>query len=294
MNSKFKYSLVLCMGFFSLIDFAMPAFAEVSKKKFEFKLTGGFTYMVIGDLNDHLVDWNKTRRRSIEGAGGTILKESQPLHWGGEFIGELLYNFDNSFTVSIGIGYIRGSHTDSAETLLDTVTGKNDHDTRVSAVPVRIGGVYSIPISNKTRISLGTGLGYYCSKFEKFYRREPGDGYWINSDFSGKGGGLGFDGTIGFEYSVSNNIALVVEGQGRYAKVSGISGSRDRIDSNGWSDSIVGDYYTLEREREPGIWSRVFNIAEEAPSGEGIRNVRDGVIDLSGFTIRIGLKIGLF
>jgi len=209
--------LFLCLFLSNLLS--LPALAEAPQKKFELKLTGGLTYMGLGDWNAHILDWNSSRRRSVEADGGSIIKENKTLHWGGEISGDVLCNLSSRFALSIGVGFLSGRQKDGAETLRDTVTGKNTIDTKVSASSIRAGGFYYIPMFSQARISLGAGLGYYFAKFDEFYRREPGDGYWIDSDFDGKGGGLGFDGTVGFEYSVSKNIVLVVEGYGRYAKV---------------------------------------------------------------------------
>lgn len=284
--------LVVC-GLFALPG-AEKAFSEIAEHKLGFKLTGGWTYLVVGDLNAHNTDWNATRRRTVEAASGVVISENQELHWGGEISGDFFYYLSPGFALSVGTGYTFGKKADSAETRTGGITGLNTMDTNVSAVPIRAGGTWFIPVSKRARISLSAGLGFYFAKFDRYYRRESGDGYWINSDFTGKGEGVGFDGGVGFEYSISNKVAIVIEGYGRYARISGIEGTRARNDSNGWSDSIEGSYYGLEREREPNIWSRVFNIATEPPGGEGTRNVRDGVIDFSGFSLRIGLKLGLF
>jgi hypothetical protein len=240
------------------------------------------------------VGWNEHRRINVETAGGTVLSENQELHWGKEVAGDLFYYLSSRFAISAGAGYISGRVNDVAETVVGEVKAFNIHDFKVRAVPIRVGAAYFLPVFPKSRISVGAGLGYYFAKFDRFYRREPGTGYWIDSNMTGTGQGLGFYGVIGFEYSATKKIALVIEGTGRYSKISGIKGSRERVDSNNWSDSVEAPYYALDRERLPGMWFPVVNIADPAPSGEGTRNVRDAVLDFSGFSIRVGMKINLF
>jgi hypothetical protein len=164
----------------------------------------------------------------------------------------------------------------------------------VKAIPLKAKAYIFFPVSPQVQIALGGGLGYYFADFKRFYRREPGDGYWIDSDMEGNGAGLGVEGGISLEYALSEGMTIFLEGSGRVAKIGGIEGTRERVDSNNWSDSLEGSYYALERERSPGIWSPVVNIATEAPSGGGTRNVRDAHLDFSGFTIKVGLKIRLF
>lgn len=73
-----------------------------------------------------------------------------------------------------------------------------------------------------------------------------------------------------------------------------MTGSRERNDSNDWGDYVDGEFYEFEREREEGIWSRVFNVYAETPTGDNIREVEDGALDFSGYNIKIGLSFGLF
>jgi hypothetical protein len=264
------------------------------ENKFDLKISGGVTYLKVGDWNAHHVGWNKQRRMSVEAAGGTVLSENQELHWGKEIAGELIFNLNSRFAVSGGIGYIYGKIADSAETIVGGVAASNIHDFKTRVIPLRVGGYAFFPLAPKMRLSFGAGLGYYLTKVDRFYRREPGDGYWIDSEGKATGGGIGFDGGIGFEYAISSSVTIFIEGTGRFAKISGLEGKRERNDSNNWSDSIDGKYYALERERPPWGWFSVVNIATTAPSGAGTRNVRDAAVDFSGYTIRVGLKIKLF
>jgi hypothetical protein len=268
--------------------------AKEKKGNIDLKISGGTTYLEVGDWNAHHLGWNESRRRSVEAAGGTVLSENQPLHWGWELEGEFLMHIGSQFAIGIGTGYISGKLEDTAETITNNITAFNIHDFGVKAIPIKAKAYLFLPLSPKVHIAIGGGLGYYFVSFTRFYRREPGDGYWIDSDMEGNGAGLGAEGGISLEYAFNESLAVFVEGSGRYAKIGGIEGTRERIDSNNWGDSIEGPYYALERERTPGIWSPVVNIATEAPSGEGTRNVREGVLDFSGFTIKVGLKIRLF
>lgn len=293
MKKSCPYSRIIFFCLLILLMIATPVNAENNKGQIDFKISGGLCYLDEKDWNAHHKGWNDSRRKSVEASGGTVISENQPLHWGWEMEGEFILHLGHHYAFGLGTGYIRGKVADTAETLVDETRALNIHDFRVSAIPLKAIGYYILPLSPKTQIVLGGGLGYYFARFTRFYRREPGTGYWIESDFSGNGSGFGFEGSISLEYVLKKNISIIVQGSGRYAKISGITGTRDRIDSNNWSDTIEGKYYTLERERAPGEWYPVVNIDTMAPSGEGTRNVRDAAIDLSGFSIRIGFKIHL-
>jgi hypothetical protein len=294
MKISFKLNKIFLFNLLFLMILSTIAYPDSDDKKFYLKISAGLSYLGMGDWNTHHMGWNESRRMSVEAAGGTVLSENQELHWGKEITGELIFNINSRFAVSAGAGYIYGKVADTAETIVEGVTALNIHDFKVSAIPLRAGGYYIYPIAPKMRLSIGAGLDYYFAKFKRFYRREPGTGYWIETDMNGASGGIGFDGGIGFEYSLSKNVSVVIEGYGRYAKISGLEGNRERVDSNNWSDSLDGKYYTLERERLPWGWFQVVNIATTTPSEAGTRNVRDAELDFSGFSIQLGLKIKLF
>lgn len=294
MNRVENKTKMICFSilFFGLVTASV--FSANKSRKIDLKISGGLTYLEVGDWNAHHIGWNESRRKSVEAAGGVVIRENQALHWGWELEGELILHLGSQFAVGFGTGYINGKVADTAETLVDDITALNIHDFRVKAIPLRAKGYYFLPISPKVRIALGGGIGYYFARFTRFYRREPGTGYWIDSNMEGNGAGLGVEGGISFEYTLRDNVSIFIEGSGRYAKIGGITGKRDRIDSNNWSDSIEGAYYYLERERSPGVWYPVVNIATTAPSGEDTRNLRDAQLDFSGYTIKIGVKIRLF
>ncbi len=282
---------IFCLLFFVVV--AVKVYPEGKKAKIDFKISGGLSYLQLGDWNAHLTGWNDSRRKDVEAEGGKVISENQPLHWSLEMEGEFIYSLSSRFAVGLGTGYIHGKVDDSAETLTDSITVLNFNNFKVSAIPLKTKAYYVLNVSPKARISLGGGVGYYFARLNQHYRREPGTGYWIETDMTGKCSGFGAEGSISFEYAVKSSLSVFIEGLGRYARISGVTGTRERHDSNNWSDSIEGSYYALDRERS-GEWYPVVNIATEAPSEEGTRNVRDAILDFSGFTIRAGLKIRLF
>jgi hypothetical protein len=154
--------------------------------------------------------------------------------------------------------------------------------------------MYGPPITAKVRLFIGAGLGYYIAKFDRFYRREPGDGYWIDTEMTGKSGGIGFEGEIGFEYSITKKVSILIEGCGRYAYISGLEGTQDRIDSNNWSDSLEAPYFYLEQYRAPFGWFPAVTLSKATPTGPDSRYAREAKLNFSGFTVRIGVKIHLF
>lgn len=205
-----------------------------------------------------------------------------------------MYNLSSQFALSAGLGYIQGKSSGKDTTIRTESTGTATFDNTVSAIPVTLGLYYYVPLFSKSRLSIGGGASYYFTNFDHRHYREDGLGWWLTNDRSGHSGGIGFHGRIGFEYSVSKSVTILVEGLGRYAKIDGFEGTRNQHDSNNWSASTEVAYYFVERD-QPGFgWFQRVIASNEEPSGSQYRNVRPAEVNFSGFTIRIGLKIKLF
>jgi hypothetical protein len=178
-----------------------------------------------------------------------------PLDWGGDIAGELTYHISPQIALSGGLGYIKGNSSSEDMTFLGGMTtASSTTKLDTNAIPVTLGIYYFIPVSSKSRIFLSLGADYYFVSFSRAAYRENDSPYWIEADYSGNGGDFGFHGGIGFEYALSGNVAIVIEGFGRSARIKGFEGNRKRVDSDGLNDSFDGKYYFSERFVGSGEW----------------------------------------
>lgn len=277
-----------------LIFFCSAAHSETSpEKKFGLKISGGISNLSGTDYDPSDWGWDFLRKVTMENQGGTYAWEQNVLDWGWEITGELVFNLSSRFDIAGGVGYITGKSHSKGTTTLAGVTTINETNLKAKAIPVTLTLYYFLPVSSKSRFSLGAGVGYYFASFTRNYLHEQVGIYWIDADFMGSASDVGFHGGIGFEYDLSEAVAIVIEGLGRYAKVSGFEGTRERIDSNNWSDSWEGKFYYSDRQHSSGTLLPRVNLSDPS-SIENAINARDYETDFSGFTIRIGLKIKLF
>ncbi len=277
MKAILKVRKLLAIGALFFMIFSVIAYADtISGKRFELKLAGGISYLSGTDFD------------------ADTASEKNPLDWGGEISGEIVFHLSR-IAISGGVGYINGkSSSKDVTTEGGVVTATSTLALNAKAIPVTLGVYYFLPVSSRSQVFLHAGAGYYFVSFARDSTRENDTPYWIDINSTGSGGDFGFHGGIGFEYSISENVILLIEGAGRYAKIKGFEGTRNRNDSNNWSDSIDGRYYTLERLTGSQGWVKRTNVFTEKPSGDDVRNVRDPEIDFSGFTFRIGIKLRLF
>jgi hypothetical protein len=291
-----KIIFFLCVCPLFLMITAISSYSQINEKKVDLKISGGLSYLTVGDWNTSNQGWLNSGKDLSDFTGGSISGEYKTLHWGLEVAGDFLFDLSSQLAASLGIGYIwinEGRDSSKIMATNDSITSINTHETKISAVPLTAGIHYFMPVSSEAKVSLSAGVGYYFAKFFDDYRLEDDTGYWFTRNPDTKSNGLGFHGGIGFEYSISQNLAIVVEGYGRYAKIGGFEGTEFVANSQNWSDSREGILYYYEVDRETG-WYPVVQLGETAPSGDNVRDVREAKVDFSGFTVRIGLKFKLF
>jgi hypothetical protein len=291
---KGRKATLLSVLFF-LTSFFYVYSESAPQKKFELKLSGGICRLSGTDYEAVSDGWNYLQNIAAEDAGATFSSERNSFDWGWETNGELVFNLSSQFALSGGVGYISGKFSNMRMSTLDSVTtSSSEIDLKAKAIPLTAGIYYFLPLSSNSQLSLGTGIGYYFSSFSSSSFRENNTPYRQDTESTGSGGGIGFHGGIGFEYALSETVAIVIEGYGRYAKISGFEGTRNQSDTNNVNTSAEGTYYTHERLVWSGDWLTRVSLSTEPPSGADIRNVRDYEIDFSGFAIKVGLKIKLF
>ncbi|MBC8359300.1 MAG: hypothetical protein H8E54_10215 [Candidatus Aminicenantes bacterium] len=164
-------------------------------------------------------------------------------------------------------------------------------------MPFGLNLYYSIYSGSKLNIFINSGIGWYLGKMTENkiqnFTYPLGDVYFVNryweveNNFS-----LGFRGGVGFEYSLIKNLALVVELQGRYIRIGNLEGTVKYETNFGSGLTIVergtlhffgyGDNYDLDIPLPYHIFNEIDYIE------------RNAVLDLSGFLLRIGIRIKLF
>jgi len=259
---------------------------------FSLRMQGGMSYLFANDINDHLqatTDYWTDRGVDVEG-------EFEPLQNGIEFGGEFIVNLTPHIGIGLGGGYIQAS---SKSTVNNVWFGYSYQDTaspKVTAIPLTLSAYFDLPLGKRLSFTVQAGLGYYLGTFswDYSYESEFDD---FKENWEGKSNALGFHGSLGFEFNFSSRIALYVEGFGRYAKLKGLKGNytfeetffgyqgQESIDEATlwyyeWRSSLTGNYYpTLE-----------FN--DDKPEETSfVKNIREGEVDLTGFSVRVGIRI---
>lgn len=290
---KYRHTVNLFLGEKGQID--SDKNLSQRKKRFGLKISNGLNYLSGGDWNTYMKLDTKLNKDLANMFGYDLGGEFKEIHTGFNLEAEGIVYLTPRLGISIGSGYIygkKGEDSSKIVTHLRLFTETLTHDTKISAIPLKLSAYYFLPVSSKASVYLNAGLGYYLAKFSDDYRHEW-DGYWEVIKQTADGGNFGLHGGIGFEYSMTQFLSLVIETGGRYAKISRFEGYYDYKNSNNWADYYKGTLYYYEFDLTwMGLdWYPEVKISDQKPSSPSIRNVHKASIDFSGFTLGAGIKI---
>jgi opacity protein-like surface antigen len=311
-----KKSVRICVILvFSLVFFSRFAFSEERenfKSKLSFIISGGLRYMRVGDINTHLESFDGYLSEMTDYEGGMITKldnYNSELEKTPEF--ELRLDIGPKFAISAGIELITEKNESNFEFTdqvpLDPI---NFHtittEPNISAVLLKLGTYYTIPLVSRFNLFLNGGVNYYFSKvslykFHRFHEEIDLNPYGKEENYDVNSKNFGFYGGMGFEFKMTDHVALVMEFRGRYARIKNLKGTR--VVRNGKSflipeeKSEEGILYIGERYMTDG-WIDAYRpdliISPSKPSGAEFRNIREAVLDFSGYSLRLGVRIKLF
>lgn len=281
---------------------------ENFRPKFSIKITGARDRLAIGDINRCLssINNNDTFDYWRENAPERVVGEITELNnWIDDWEAELRIDI----TPRIGIGFsTSGSIHKKNESSLtytdrgwagDQITGiAFKPDIKVS-MPVRLGIYYTLPFSSKFNIFFNAGIGYYSGQMNEHSKYEvttPSGGYGYTNIYweTDRKSSFGFHGGVGVEYLLTKNLALVLESRGKHVKINDFKGRIQFNHSSGMQNEETGTlyYYTMWN---PGIGTRYANLTvwEKPPdfSIYFIDDVKKAVLDLSGYSLRVGIRV---
>jgi opacity protein-like surface antigen len=273
---------------------ALPGVAQDSYKKFTLKVSGGYGSISGGDLTAVANGLNEQLADIARLAGASTSGEIKNAKWGPEFEGEFVYNFTERWGIGLGVGYIRKSIESGAELQVGTYARVSfEWEPVFTVVPVTLNGYYNFPVASKMNAYAKGGVGYYFATWDYQIRQENelvGITIWEENEGSAKDSGFGFQGGLGFEYSLSDSVSLVLEGAGRYVNLKNWDVDNVYRDALGTESETGAFWYVEEYEEDTGKYYPNLELSDEEPSDPDYRNVRKVEINLSGIVFKVGVK----
>lgn len=305
---KFFFLASLCLVLIK------PCYTQGKKSfwlRFSLKLTAGFgSTLPIGDVNDCLKSFNDNEvfEAHREANTGLVVGEIKTLDTR-IFHTEAELKFDLTRRISFGIATSLPLHKHNESSVTYTIGGwAGDQimtwtfkpEIRVSP-PVRLSAYYNLPIINRLNVSIGGGLGFYSAKITQSLRFDeitPSGGiFWSKWDQDAERRfSLGFHGNLVLQYSLTSRLALTAEFQTRWTKIGGLEGKLKHMNEQGEGVEKDGTlYYFTEWNFFIGTRIAALEMGPDiyyAPY-RWIRDEREAKLDLSGYSVRMGINIRL-
>jgi len=296
----FSIACSLALLLYPQISQARPA--SLSGTGLSLKLVGGAGYFYGGDLNSGLKGLLDSAKYRV---GGSIEGDYRPLHWGPNLEGEFMVNLSPNLGVSFGLGYLQAKQQVPIKgVILGTppfVHYEGLIRQKVVAIPVKLGFCVALPLGHSFKLYANAGIGCYFGSvyWEKTEDSTNTDNHW-HENWKGSKISPGYHGGLGFELSISKRVALVLEGVGRHVLLKGPKGDFSSVhDTNGDRyENTTNDttlwYYEEYVSMIMKYYPRTVFDSEKPRSFEYRRNIREGIVDLSGVSINLGIRIRIF
>jgi len=252
--------------------------------RFGFKAKGGAAFIAGGDVNKAAEGFEETMTTIFDLMAEPYEGGFDPISLGMNFGGEFLLQFTPNIGFGLGVEFLQASKNSSID-LADPLAPEITWMPKMGATAFTGSFYYFFPTSGMMKFYGKLGLGYYMAKFDfehDWWFLVPF--YW---DAETTGGGLGFHGGLGLEYSLSPMFGIVAELTGRYAAFKNFEGSLS------WTSSIPGEIL-----QEGPLWAtdtdwlgmgnvRILWIGETEPAGDA----QEAKVDFSGVSFTLGFVI---
>ena len=264
--------------------------------RLSFKATGGYGTISPGDINAVIKSKDNMLKDLASIYGYTKEGALEKINWGLNFEGEFILNLTDNLGIGLGSGYIQWKKRSTTSLIIETVgTINNNAEPNITTIPIKISVYYFYPGASKMNIFLKGGIGYYFGKITLSLEEDIVSTSIVEAwqVFKVKDNGIGFHGGIGFEYNIVQNIAFFVEGAGRYAKLKDWKGE---VTYKDWLDQLTekrsGTFWYYEFERYGKYYPNV-DIKEDKPTDPHFKNLRKFECNLSGLSLKVGIRIKL-
>lgn len=294
--------LLVLVSFLSLAGLGYSEGQKSPYPRLSLKLTGGTRYTAIGDMNMHLQSMNNyyLHEQSWAGVSGKIEKLN---NWSGDWQVEL--RIENSSKMSFGLAASFFQRRNQS-----AIYAADVHEYRIDRqfifkpeikviMPLGLNLYYSLYSRSRLNIFVNGGIGWYLAKMKEDKTGKAiyplGDIYFDRRFWEVKNNkSFGFQGGVGMEYSFIRNLALVAELQGRFLRIGHLTGNV-KYETNYGTGMTITEGGHLHFFGSPDYYDLDIPLPFHFQDTDKIHYIeRDAILDLSGFSFRIGIRIKLF
>ena len=296
--------LALAVGFLLLVQFVYSEEKKPFRPKFSLKLTGGWGYTSIGDLNTYLDSYDSYLVEMTDYQGGQIKRLNT---WLPDFEGELRLDIIPKLAVGVGLGRVSTKSKSDFEFVGPfpflspyMYDQKYSINSKINSIPLKLGVYYTFLNTSAISISINSGIDFYFSEASFFrYHYSNGSGayqviYTKEERYKMTSKGIGLHTGFGIEFGITKHFAFVFEAQGRFARIKNLKAEKISIL---YSDETKEEGILFIGERQlPGYGVNCPDLIVSAsmPTGQEYKNIREAALDFSGFSLRGGIVVRLY
>jgi len=312
--SKSRINFILWIAVFLVVS------SPLAGEKISLKISYNTASVSKGDLNTWIdsynarwIDWQSQNSGQLNG-------QLNPLKYGPKYEVELRIPLFAGFALNLcGSRFIRAEEG-TVNFVYDTENKaeKDFNRNEVSGIPIKIGISYSqvLPFSENLYLFAGVGRHITFLKYKFNGENELRIGnvntYVLKQDYSYNSEALGFYATLGAEYNLIKQIAIVIEAEKVWSKADGFKGPflTDFFDPFENTHTINPDPNDPNAPEKASLyfyenqqwWSNKYYSSlrghtnrptdpKDYPVGvEDIKNIRQGEFDLGTFSFKIGIR----
>jgi hypothetical protein len=279
-----------------------PVQAAGGGVKIDLRIHGGTIYLKAGDVNTGSGGFYEFYRTIHELAPKYAFEgDYDPLQFGVDVGFDFVFLLGPRFGIGVGAGYLRAAGEAAWTFTWDTSPTAFMDRPILSAMPIRLGLFYSLPLAGRLSLTANAGASFYAGlRFHDRYRYDQGAFFgeqtisasrWSLSD------NLGFQGGLELDYRIGPHWGLFIEAQGRYADFKNFGRATVRVaSSEGGSQTRQGKIYLITQilSQDPPISFSAFQVNDVAPTPDPPDHlVREPKFDMSGFCLQAGIRIRL-
>lgn len=278
-----------------------------------------FGSIAVGDLNTTLTSYNSgyDHLRS-QGAPWAVVGEIQAIpskftDWEAELQWRFWWGF------SIGIAVSAPTHYSGSSFLTFSImnnalnqTINNTYTSNIKVSPPWMLTLYkSVDLIRNVSVSIDGGIGLYRAQMTQTYlyqARYPMEDASLGTFyFDVQGRKLGYHLGIALEYRFNKRFSMSMEGQWRFAEITTLSGiatlEAQEFDADGNLLQVISHsrtgilYHFIGQDFHNGEWVEKLLVTDLVPPFGGADmpyDIRQAFLDLGCFTLKVGLRIGLF
>lgn len=277
-------------------------FRPVSAEKISLKLSFNTNFIGDGDINTWVESFNSLWTDWQNSKGGQLRGEFVPIHYGNSYELELRIPIVAGFALNLS----GTRHSSQKEGQIFYVNEGGDQEethainNKVTAIPFKIGFSYSMALPYVSDLYVNANIGRHIvfvqykniEKYEAIFFSTGNEfAYWFEKDTKFNSESLGFYASLGLEYDLVRFIAFTAEVEKVWSNVDGFKGPFTYTSFDVPNESGKASLYYYESNQ----WdlNRSFSTLsahEKKPEEDYIRNIRQGKLNFSGISLKIGIR----